>query len=310
MKRFICFMFLLILLCGCTKKTPSVSETDFVMDTVMTYQLWGADSQEGAKQIKELLRQLDAIWSATGENSILSVLNQGTASLTPEQQALLNTAEALSVRTGGAFDPKLHAVINAWGFLSNDHRVPTQDELSSALNTDLWNLGAIVKGYAGQQAADMLKTMNIDYAILNLGGNIQTYGQKPDGSLWQIGIQNPEGGNPVGIISVSGTTAVVTSGDYQRYFEKDGIRYHHILDPKTGYPADSGLSSVTVICQNGAVADALSTALYVMGLEAATEFWQNSSDFEAVFILEDGQIYATDGVALSDCNYEVIYREN
>lgn len=310
MKRLICLAILCALLWGCAAQEASVSKTDFVMDTVMTYQFWGSDAQAAADEIHALLRDLENTWSATAEDSTLSALNLGAASLTSEQQALLDTAEALSVRTGGAFDPKLHTVISAWGFLSDDHRIPTQSELTDALNADLWNLGAIVKGYAGQQAVEKLKDLHIDRAILNLGGNIQTYGEKPDGTPWQIGIQDPNGGDPVGIVSVTGTTAVVTSGDYQRYFEKDGIRYHHILDPKTGYPADSGLTSVTVICQNGTVADALSTALYVMGLEEATKFWQNSNDFEAVFISQSGQVYATEGVVLSGCTYEVIYREN
>lgn len=310
MKRLILFLLaaaMLLCLCGCGAAEQA---TLFCMDTVMDLQVWGKDAEQALDSIGSMLSQLENTWSATQGNSVIGRLNrQETVTLSEEETALLEQAEALSQRTGGAFNPKMRRVSLAWGFLNQTYTVPTQEEIAAARQIPEWDLGAAVKGYAGQKATELLSAMDIDRAILNLGGNVQTYGEKADGSPWQVGIQNPDGGDYIGILSVTGTMAVVTSGDYQRYFEENGLRYHHILDPRTGYPADSGVRSVTVLCQDGLTADALSTALFVMGLEEGTALWRQSDDFEAVFVLEDGSIYATEGTVLSGCQYEVIRRE-
>ncbi len=296
---------------GCSANPERAEKTLFAMDTVINLSVWGDDSEAVLSHLSTLLQDLEATWSPTNENSVLCALNRGQAiSLTAEQSALLAQLQSLSDRTGGAFNPKLGALIDAWGFLSENPRVPAKAQIDDALTQSKWDLGGALKGYAGVLAVQYLQKTNISHAILNLGGNIQTYGTKPDGKSWQIGIQNPDGGDPIGIICVDGTAAVVTSGDYRRYFEQDGTRYHHILDPKTGYPASSGLRAVTIICSDGLLADVLSTALFVMGLEEATEFYRQSCDFEAVFVMQDGTIYATEGARLSDCLYEVISREN
>ena len=296
-----------LLLCGCGRPAQAAL---FCMDTVMDLQIWGKDADAATDALESMLSNLESTWSATAEDSLLFALNQGAdVTLETDQMELLQRAEDLSARTGGAFDPHLGALVAAWGFYDDTFRVPAQEQIDTALAASQWDLGGAVKGWAGSQAVELLSATDIDRAILNLGGNVQTYGQKPDGSPWQVGIQNPDGGDYIGVLSVTGTMAVVTSGDYQRYFEEGGVRYHHILDPETGYPAHAGLRSVTVLCADGLTADALSTALFVMGLEKAAALWRESDDFEAVFILQDGSIYATEGAALSGCSYEVIARE-
>ena len=308
MKRLICIILTLALLCLCTGCEKVSQETLFAMNTVMDLKIWGADREKGLQTVTQLLQDLENIWSNQKPDSLISKLNSGSAQLTETQQQLLDRVTALSQRTDGAFDPRLHGVISLWGFQTGNYRVPSPEELASAPKA--WNLGGALKGYAGQVAVERLQALDVERAILNLGGNVQTYGEKADGTPWSIGIQNPNGGDPIGTVSVVGTMSVVTSGDYQRYFEKDGIRYHHIIDPATGMPADSGLRSVTILCRDGLTADALSTALFVMGLQKGSEFWRQSDDFEAVFITTEGKVYATEGAAFAGCEYEVIAREN
>lgn len=312
MKRILPFLLIIAMLAGCNALDPCARRTVFCMDTVMDIQVWGPQREYAADAIVEMLTELEKTWSATDEDSLLSALNRGEGTPDADQQAFLDRAVKLQKDTGGAFDPKLGNVIARWGFYDDAYRVPTAAELTAAKETPKWDLGAIVKGYASELAVAVLGNYHVDRAILNLGGNIQTYRGKSNGDQWRIGIQNPNGGDPLGTLLISGSMAVVTSGDYQRYFVQDGVRYHHILNPETGMPADSGLSSVTVIYQYGATADALSTALFVMGLEEAVKFWRESTyyPFEAVFVLQDGTIYATEGAWLSGCEYEVICREN
>ncbi|MGI5889136.1 MAG: FAD:protein FMN transferase, partial [Oscillospiraceae bacterium] len=202
-----------------------------------------------------------------------------------------------------------------WGFSTGEYRVPSQEEISDALlhvgpehasvsgetitldeGTKI-DLGAIAKGYLGDKLREILVEDGVSSAMLSLGGNIVLIGSKGSRD-WQVGLEIPEpdrGNGIYAVLSVSDTN-VVTSGAYKRYFEEDGKTYGHIIDPSTGYPAESGLSSVTVVCESGTKADVLSTALYVMGLKKAEEFWRENGGFEAVFTDMDGNVYVTSGL--------------
>ena len=240
----------------------------------------------------------------------------GSATVSDETAKLLKRALTLSQETDGALDITLYPVSQLWGFYSGDFQVPTSSQIQTALQTvgrdhchlngtsvtldkgTQLDLGAIAKGYASYRAAKLLTDAGVTSANLSLGGNVHVVGTRPDGSNWKVAITDPnDTSNYAGILQVQ-DTAVVTSGGYQRNFEKNGTVYHHILDPATGSPAHSGLISATVISQDDVLADALSTALFVMGPDKAATYWQGSKDaFEMVLITEDNRILCSEGIA-------------
>ncbi len=169
-------------------------------------------------------------------------------------------------------------------------------ELEDGMQIDL---GSVVKGYTGTAVADMLREKGVTHALINLGGNVQCIGAKPNGAKWQVAIKSPFEDSVSGIIGVMAAddVAIITSGGYERYFEENGKTYWHILDPKTGKPADKGLASVTIIGKDGLLCDGLSTALFVKGLDEAIEHYKESDDFEAIFITQEKEIYITQDIS-------------
>lgn len=232
-----------------------------------------------------------------------------------ETAELLSFALQMAKKTNGALEPTIYPVLSAWGFTTDENHVPSETEIMELLknvsyervqledgtvrleNGMMLDLGAVGKGCAGDLVAQVLQENGITSALLDFGGNIQTIGTKPDGSLWRLGLRDPFSGGTLGVLEIS-NMAVVTSGSYERYFiGEDGTQYGHIINPVTGYPAESGLASVTVIVGEGCLCDALSTSLFVMGPGQAAEYWKQYRDFDMILITEDGEIYLTKGAA-------------
>lgn len=308
--------------CGGEEKVSSQSSQVFAMDTVMLLTVYGDQAQQGLDQATQTIEKLEKLWSATDENSEIWALNHSQGSwvaLSEDTQAVLERGLELCALTGGALDLTAYSAVQAWGFPTGEYRVPDEAELAQLMETIDYtqveldgetgqarlpdgmslDLGAVAKGRLGEVLSQDLKELGVTSALLELGGNIQTVGTKPDGSRWRVGIQDPDSqeGGYLAIVEVA-DQAVVTSGDYQRYFEENGQRYCHIMDPATAAPADSGVDSVTVVGSDGTVCDALSTALYVMGEEKGAQFWKDHPElnFEAIFVSQDGSIAVTAGL--------------
>lgn len=345
MKRILAALFALLMtlsLCGCEKlqqrlddgkeklheKVLAVSdETLEAMNTVMQLRLYGDEDGAAAAELKSILTELDAALSVTDPDSALYALNRSGKSSDPTILALLNETAALTERTNGAADPSVYPAVRLWGFTGQNYHIPLQSEIDEILPLlgmahvhvsadevtldpgSALDFGAFAKGWAADRCRAALEARDLP-AVLTLGGNIQTVGAKPDGTDWVIGVADPD--DPASYcltLRLTGSRAVVTSGDYERYFEYEGRRYCHIFDPVTACPADTGLRSVTVVCDSGVMADGLATALFVMGREKAIEFWRGSNDFEMILIDADG-ISLTEGLkdAAAEAEFTVISR--
>ena len=307
-----------LLFTACSFPSSSQKTAFTAMDTAITGQFYGKDAKKAAQVLESQVTMLESLWSKTIGTSDISQLNQQKKrtrkQLDPRTQNLLSRAVGISQQTNGMFDPILGQLVSVWGIGTKEQKIPTQEQIETALhqsglkcfadtkdgfalskNAQL-DVGGIAKGAATDEVAKQLEQLSLDGYLLSLGGNVYVSGNKPDKSTWKVGISDPDGKSGyIGYLQVS-DCAVVTSGDYERFFIQDGIRYHHIFDPATGKPAQSGLRSVTVVSSDATLADALSTALFVMGREKGLAFCDTIPNVEAVFVGQDGVITLTSGL--------------
>lgn len=311
----------MLLLTGCAQSASQPQSWDFfAMDTYMTFKVWPQDPALPERTRTEIER-LESLLSVTRDGSDLDRINHacGTpVTVSPETAEIIQMGLSCGAETGGALNIAMYPVSKLWGFTQDTHQVPAPGEIADALeHTDLsrisvngetitvpdgteLDLGALAKGYAGDRLRSVLQENGVTSGILSLGGNVEVIGTKLDGSPWRVGIADPFAPSEILCSVMTRSGAVVTSGSYQRYFEENGRRYHHILDPETGYPAEQGLVSVTVTGEDGVTCDALSTALFVMGKERAVAEWNRRQDFGMILITDEPALYYTEGLDMQD----------
>lgn len=314
-KAVLMLLCLALLLCGCGKKAATA--TGFALDTVIEITDYSGDKAL-AEAAVDLCAQYDHKFSNTIAGSDISKLNAANGApvaVSKETIGLLRTAVYYSKLSGGKFDVTISPASSLWDFESGKAVLPDAKKLAQAVtrvdyrnivisgttvalkNGAQIDLGAIAKGYISAKIRDYLIKAGSAGGIVNLGGNVVVYGDKPDKSDFSVAIKKPfsHNGAYAGIVMLS-DGAVVTSGTYERCFTLNGKLYHHILDPATGMPAETGLSSVTIISKDPTAADALSTTCFLLGEKEGKKLIESMDDTEAVFIREDGTVVLTSGI--------------
>ena len=318
---FVCFSLFFV---SCQKADEKITEDTglkrqiFAMDTIMELTVYGENAEKAMTAAAKVINRLDLLFSVTNSRSDVYKINSANGKpvkVEKETYELIKTSISYSEQTDGAFDISVYPLVKAWGFTTDDNHVPTEGEREQArekidykkirclANNQIQlqkgmeiDLGALAKGYASQKVMECWQKIGVSSAIISLGGNVQTIGKKEDGSQYQVGITDPDDGTSLfGALPVE-NKAVVTSGIYQRNFTENGVLYHHIMDSKTGMPAANNLASVTVIADNGIEADALATALFVMGEEKIKKYQKNHPDIQVIAIRKDGTFWQSDDV--------------
>ncbi len=330
-------LILLWILCGCSdsKNDIMTSKDGFMLDTLVSIKLYGEDNYKVLEDSFDKISEFDDILNLHREGSDLYNIKfrEPNSKVVVSEVTLDILTESIYYFdiTNGMFDITLGPLIELWSESKELVEVPTQSDvlqklnlsgideivldekkLSVALGNNMFlDLGGIAKGYIADEIKSYLLVQGIESAIIDLGGNINIIGSKPDNSDYGIGIRNPFGNASeyLGVLNIS-DTSIVTSGDYERYYEVDGEKYHHIIDPTTGFPVENELKSVAIVSENSMQADVFSTAVFLMGLTEGYNFIENIDGADAIFVTKDKKIYITDGLRdnffITNNEFEVI----
>ncbi len=304
---------ILLLLTGCTAQPTQMVRTDFALDTVVrvtVYDSASSDAQTALDACFAELARLEGLLSATKEGSDVDRINRSAEAMvqvSEETAQVLRLSQHVAELSDGAFDVTVRPLSVLWDFTAEEPTVPDEQTIAQTLaqvdyrqltiegqqvtlSGGAIDLGGVAKGYIADRLREILLQHNVRSALIDLGGNIVALGDK-DGQGFRIGIKDPADTTALAEVLEVRDRSVVTSGTYERGFTADGVRYHHLLDPKTGYPVQNGLASVTVVNESSATADALSTACFVLGEEKARDLIAQFPDTEVLFIYEDGTIH-------------------
>lgn len=311
----------------------------YAMNTVIEQKWYGESADTVYTGMETKIREIESVLSMHLSQSEIAAINEnaGVQPVEVSQRTfdLLQRAKELSEQSDGAFDITIAPVVELWGITSDHPHVPTDEELAQAMALmgleDLVldeeactayltrpgmaiDLGGIAKGWTADQLREYARELGAERGYVSLGGNLMIIGERPDGDPFKFGLRDPQGdaSTYLGTVTLEDGCTMATTGGYERYFEEDGIRYHHVLDPRTGYPADSDLLSVAVISKDGTLADYLSTTLFVQGLEAAKEA-AGSEDYALVMVDQENNVWISGSLRgnfephETDADYTYIY---
>lgn len=333
------FVLLVLGLSGCAKQEETsgssepIAKTEYLLGTVVTITIYDSVSEKVLDKALDRIREIENKMSLNIEGSEVNKINEKAGidyvKVSDETYNVIERGNYYSKISDEKFDITVGPLVQLWDIAGENPRVPSKEEIESAKSLinhedilfDKSNkkiklkekgmkidLGGIAKGYSADSVAEVLRENGVEHAIINLGGNILTMGSKTTGEPWKIGIQNPDTsrGEYIGIIGVEDKT-VVTSGIYERFFEQDGKKYHHILSPFTGYPIENSIAGVSIITTKSIDADGLSTSLFSLGVEEGLKKAETLEDVEVVFVTKDDKVYITSGLkdnfVLTDTNF-------